>query len=156
MKTSECLANGTVYTRHELREKFDIADQTINTGIFRPRGHDSVWLFVTEQKAGGMTEYEDRLDGDTLYWQGQTSSIKDKQIVNHAADGLELVVFFRETKNQFPGYGFRFEGAFEYVSHRGTKPASFVLRRARGLHTSPTPSPPATREPFRSRFVRRK
>jgi hypothetical protein len=50
MKTSESLVDGAIYTRSELREMFNIRDATINTGIFRPKGHDSVWLFVTEKK----------------------------------------------------------------------------------------------------------
>jgi hypothetical protein len=44
--------------------------------------------------------------------------------------GLELVLFYRETNDAYPGYGFRFEGPFEYVSHEGSQPTSFVLRRA--------------------------
>jgi putative restriction endonuclease len=153
VKTSDHLTVGAVYTRHELRAKFDIADQTINTGVFRPRGHDSIWLFVTEEKGGEMTAYEDRLDGDTLYWQGQTSSTKDPQIIDHAANGLELLLFFREAKDYYPGYGFKFEGPFEYVDHEGSNPANFVLRRIESRQDS---SRREGREPFKSRFVRRK
>ena len=52
--------------------QFTIKDATINTGIFQPKGHDSVWLFVTEQKTPDRTQYVDRLDGDELRWEGQT------------------------------------------------------------------------------------
>ena len=70
MRTSNVLKQGQIYTRHDLRELFRIADKTLDTGIFKPRDHDSVWLFVTEKKSEGMTGYVDRLDGDVLYWQG--------------------------------------------------------------------------------------
>ncbi len=43
---------------------------TVNTGIFQPQGHDSVWLFVTEHKTPDRTQYVDHLEGDVLRWQG--------------------------------------------------------------------------------------
>lgn len=129
MRTSNVLKQGQIYTRHDLRELFRIADKTLDTGIFKPRDHDSVWLFVTEKKSEGMTGYVDRLDGDVLYWQGQTAGLKDPQIIEHAQRGLELVLFYRPRNDAYPGYGFKFEGAFEYGSHSGGNPTSFALRR---------------------------
>ena len=61
MRTSTHLKVGEVYTRADLRNAFQITDQTINNGVFRPKGHDSIWLFVTENKPSGMTEYRDQL-----------------------------------------------------------------------------------------------
>jgi hypothetical protein len=81
MKTSDHLEIGRVYTREELRTLFDIRDATINTGTFRPKGHDSVWLFVTENKTPDRTQYRDRLDGDDLYMEGQTARRTDPWII---------------------------------------------------------------------------
>jgi hypothetical protein len=78
MRTSDQLTLGRVYTRADLMSQFGIKDATINTGIFQPQGHDSVWLFLTEQKTSDRTQYEDRLDGDELRWEGQTEGRKDK------------------------------------------------------------------------------
>jgi hypothetical protein len=64
-----------------------------------------------------------------LHWQGQTSGRKDLQIVEHGLRGMELLLFYRKEKYEYPRAGFRYEGPFRYVSHRGAKPASFVLRR---------------------------
>ncbi len=130
VRTSEVLTSGQLYSRNDLRERFNIVDQTLNTGIFKPHDHESIWLFVTEKKAGGMTAYEDLLDGDILYWQGQTAGLKDPLIIEHAGRGLELVLFYRERKDAYPEYEFRFEGPFEYSSHSGSRPTSFVLHRA--------------------------
>ncbi len=130
VRTSEVLTSGQLYSRNDLRERFNIVDQTLNTGIFKPHDHESIWLFVTEKKTGGMTAYEDLLDGDILYWQGQTAGLKDPLIIEHAARGLELVLFYRERKDAYPNYEFRFEGAFEYDSQSGSRPTSFVLHRA--------------------------
>lgn len=48
--TSSGLELGAVYTRAELERRFAIHDATLKTGIFRPKGHDSVWLFITIDK----------------------------------------------------------------------------------------------------------
>ena len=51
MRTSEHLTVGELYSRKRLQEKFDITDRNLNNGVFIPRGHSSVWLFVTEFKS---------------------------------------------------------------------------------------------------------
>ena len=128
--TSTQLEVGAVYTRDDLRGLFGITDATINTGVFRPKGTDSVWLFITEEKTADRTQYRDHFeDDDTLRWQGQTSGRTDPLIIEHAERGLELLVFFRKRKYEHPGAGFRYLGPFQYVSHRGTGPTSFVLTR---------------------------
>ncbi len=131
MFTSSKLHEGEVYTRDTLRQMFNITDQTLFTGIFKPADHDSIWLFVTERKSGDMTNYRDALDGDTLHWDGQTSGRKDALIMGHERMGLELLVFYRRSKQQFTGAGFTFEGCFRYVSHMGGAPTHFVLQRVK-------------------------
>lgn len=129
VKTSDMLTPGGIYSRAQLREMFNISDATINTGVFRPKEHDSVWLFVTERKTPDRTQYEDVLDHDTLYWQGQTSGRTDGLIREHHLRGLELLLFYRHAKYEHPGAAFRYEGPFSCVSDEGKNPASFVLKR---------------------------
>lgn len=127
--TSATLEAGKIYTRGDLRRLFDVTDATINNGVFRPKGQSSVWLFVTEKKTPDRVQYTDRLEGAQLYWQGQTSGRTDPLVVEHKQRGLELVVFYRREKYEHEGAGFRYEGVFEYVSHREGRPSSFVLQR---------------------------
>jgi len=129
MLTSTQLTVGQVYTRSELRELFQITDATINTGVFRPSDHDSIWLFVTEQKTADRTQYTDRLDGDVLHWEGQMAGYKDRLIIEHANVGLEILLFYRKSKRELQGSGFRYEGRFRYVSHEGAQPTRFILKR---------------------------
>ena len=134
MKTSESLTRGTLYSRNDLRREFGITDATINTGIFQPRGTDSVWLFVTEQKTSDRTQYRDQLHGDVLEWEGQSSGRKDRLIIEHAINGLELLVFYRHSKAEYPDYAFRYEGQFRYMSHEpgdpdAKIPSRFILER---------------------------
>lgn len=126
---SERLVEGDIYTRAKLAEILESKDMTINTGIFQPRGYDSILLFVTEKKSADRTPYVDQLDGDRLYWQGQTTGRKDMAIITHAHQHLELLVFYRSAKTEHPGSGFRFEGRFRYCSHSSGQPASFILER---------------------------
>lgn len=127
--TSAALAIGNVYTREQLRERFKIEDATLNTGVFRPNGTNSIWLFVTRDKTNDRTQYRDRLEGDRLYWQGQTQGRTDASIIGHEANGDEILLFYRDSKRQYPGAGFRFEGRFRHVSHEGSKPTNFILHR---------------------------
>lgn len=129
MKLSRVLAIGQVYSRAELRERFGIKDATINNGIFRPKGHKSVWLFVTKDKTADRTQYHDALEGDVLTMQGQTSGRTDDLIINHAEQGLELLLFYRGSKFEHPGAGFVYEGPFRYEQHVGKGPATFTLHK---------------------------
>jgi len=126
---STLLKSGSIYTREALKKLLDTQDATINTGIFRPAGSSSVLIFITKNKTSDRTQYEDHLDGDTLHCQGQSAGRTDALLIEHRQRGLELLVFYRESKYEHPGAGFRFEGRFNYVSHSGTKPANFVLQR---------------------------
>ncbi|MDR0212048.1 MAG: HNH endonuclease [Pseudomonas putida] len=126
---SEQLEPGSVYSRADLKARFDIHDATLNTGIFRPKGYDSVWLFITEHKTSDRTQYEDALEGDILRMQGQTMGRTDALILEHRERGLELLVFYRKAKYEYPGAGFRYEGVFTCEDHEGSGPTSFVLKR---------------------------
>lgn len=144
IRTSDSLAVDRVYTRAELAQMFDIHDATLNTGIFQPKGHASIWLFVTEKKTADRTQYVDQLDGDVLRWQGQTMGTKDRMIVEHESQHLELLLFYRRKKYEHPHAGFRFEGPFRYRTHSGSRPTSFLLERvvATGRRHIPERTPP--------------
>jgi hypothetical protein len=122
---------GHVYTRAELQQLFSITDATLRNGVFPYKDRHEIWLFVTEQKAADQTPYKDELIGDTLHWQGQTAGRTDTLVINHRQEGNNVLVFYRKTKNEFADSGFRLEGAFDYVSHSGGAPTSFVLERRR-------------------------
>jgi 5-methylcytosine-specific restriction enzyme A len=85
---------------------------------------------VTEHKTPDRTQYTDYLDGDILEWDGQTSSRTDRTVINHKQEGLELLVFYRTRKYEYPQAGFKFEGVFNYLSHQSSRPTHFTLKRA--------------------------
>jgi hypothetical protein len=127
------LSRGNIYTRNDLREAFNIHDATLNNGVYPFKARHEIWLFVTENKQADREQYVDKLVGDTLYWQGQRMSRTDSLIIHHNRNGERLMLFYRRAKYEFEGAAFRYEGAFEYVSHSGNRPTAFVLRRVASL-----------------------
>jgi hypothetical protein len=127
MKSSDYLEKSSTYSRKELQQLFRITDATINTGVFQPKGHSSIWLFVTKNKTPDRTAYNDDFDGQILNFEGQLEGRTDNKIINHLSDGNELLVFYRDRKNEYSNYAFKYLGKFLYVSHSGDKPKRFVL-----------------------------
>lgn len=123
------LVVGNIYTRNNLRELFGIRDATLNNGIFRIKERQEIWLFVTENKTADREQYVDKLTGNMLHWQGQRLGRTDSLVIDHKRSGDRLLLFYRTAKYQFEGAGFRYEGLFEYVTHSGSQPTSFILRR---------------------------
>lgn len=85
---------------------FDIKDATILNGIFKPKNHSSIWLFVTKNKTSDRTDYYDDFDGEFLTFEGQTSGRTDSLILEHYEKGNEVIVFYRDKKNEHPNYAF--------------------------------------------------
>lgn len=127
---SKHLISGKMYTREHLLGMLASEDRTIFTGIFKPKGWNSIFIFATQKPAKDRTQFSNRLNEYTLHWQSQTKGRKDRQIVEHLQEGVELLVFYREETKQFAGGAFVYEGLFEYVSHSGKEPADFILRRS--------------------------
>jgi putative restriction endonuclease len=125
---SDKLNIGEIYNRKSLAKLFKVTDATLNTGVFKPKNHSSVWLFVTSKKAANQPKYVDLLTGNRLQWQGQTSGKSDLMIVEHKARDLELLLFYRQEPKQYADSGFRYLGPVEYVSHNPGHPSTFTLR----------------------------
>jgi hypothetical protein len=129
MKTSSQLTVGVTYSREDLAHKFDIKDATLFTGIFVPKGHESIWLFVTQDKTPDRTQYNDELAGDELYIDGQTSGRKDKLLAEHFENDLEILLFYRKSKYEFEQAAFKYEGLFRFVEQSGKSPSHFHFQR---------------------------
>jgi hypothetical protein len=96
----------SVYTRQELRDKFHIRDATIRNGVFRPKGHESIWIFVTEEKSEDMTDYKDELRGNELFIDGQSAGRTDKMLVS-------VVRTFEISLAPGPSYSFSFSSSVD-------------------------------------------
>jgi len=83
LKTSEHLTKGEVYSREDLQTRFQIKDATIRTGIFKPKDHESIWLFATKNKTPDRVQYQNDLQGDDLFMDSQTAGMKDPMLIEH-------------------------------------------------------------------------
>lgn len=116
VKTSEHLVIGGLYNRERLKRMFGITDAALYNGIFKPSGHDSVWIFLTGEKQADRTPYKDRIEGEYVYFDGQLSGKTDGLIIDSRATGYELLLFYRPSKYAYgkeAGAAFRYYGPVE-------------------------------------------
>ena len=133
-RLSSALKTEEIYTRAELSTRFAIKDSTLKNGIFKPKDFDSVLIFITANKTSDRPQYKDVYDGETLSMEGQPRGRTDRLLHSHKEMDLELLLFYRLSKNEHAGAGFRFEGQFECISYepgnpKQGKPARFRLHK---------------------------
>lgn len=82
------------YDRITLAKMWDYKSiDAIRRGVVAPQGKELLILFITKEKHRGMTPYEDRIDQDILYWEGERAHGYDGRIVTKK----DIVhVFYRE------------------------------------------------------------
>lgn len=83
-------------------------------------------LFVSEEKPGGFTPYEDGLSGDILRWEGEQGHQNDSRIANANSSGEEIHIFFRR-EHRSP---FTYLGLAELQSKKllSESPSQFVFK----------------------------
>jgi len=90
------ISAGSTWTRQELADLWNYATfHAIARGVVTPAGDNKIILFVSEEKPDDFTQYEDRLHGKTLAWEGETGHGSDARIAGAAKCGDEIHVFHR-------------------------------------------------------------
>jgi len=69
----------------------------ISRGVVTPRGVSAILLFVTREKQETLTQYEDRIDRDVLFWEGEKGHGSDNRIVEGRD---EVHLFYRDRHHQ--------------------------------------------------------
>ncbi|HUX11404.1 MAG TPA: DUF3427 domain-containing protein, partial [Spirochaetia bacterium] len=134
---------GKEFSRTEVAELFG---ESFNPGnwnrghvVLEPRGVEV--LLVTLNKRGKPREhrYTDYFDDEGFFhWQSQRAttarSKRGKQIIDHAARGLDVHLFVRRNKlSEETAAPFQYVGKIEYVRHEGEAPMNVVWRVLSGL-----------------------
>ncbi len=65
----------------------------ISRGVVTPKGEKNIILFITKDKQEHLTQYEDHIEQDFLFWEGEQGHGNDKRIIERRDD---IHVFFRE------------------------------------------------------------
>ena len=80
--------------------------QAISRGVVTPAKTKFIILFVTKEKQEALTQYNDYLDGDLLYWEGEEKHSSDNRVVNAELVNDEIHLFYRDVHHSpFVYYG---------------------------------------------------
>src|SRR4051812_11838894 len=121
------LVIGTKYTRPELAKQWGYSSHNaIGKGVVTPKGEKLIILFVTRIKQEALTQYEDALSGDLLFWEGQEKHGTDARVIGAGKAGDEVHLFYREIHHT----PFEYKGRILLRSHQRStdSPSRFVFR----------------------------
>ena len=95
------------YSRPELAEIWGYEGyQAIARGVVTPANSNLIILFVTREKQQSAEQYDDRLEGGQLRWEGPTDHFAENRIVAADDSGDEVHLFYRERHHsEFTYYG---------------------------------------------------
>jgi|ERR1044071_1028491 hypothetical protein len=117
---------GSEWERKELAKLWGYRSfHALGRGVFTPRGGSQIILFVTDEKQESATQYQDRLDGKELRWEGEEGHRSDQRIIGAAKNGDVIHIFYRKRHHQpftYLGTG-QVKKAVEFTD----KPSGFVF-----------------------------
>jgi putative restriction endonuclease len=104
---SDPLEFGKGYDRKVLAQLWGLGGfQAIGRGVFTPKGVGQIFLFVTRERLGWMTPYNNFLDDDLLFWDGEKGHGSDDRITSASRNGEEIHLFYRDHRlTPFTYYG---------------------------------------------------
>lgn len=65
----------------------------ISRGVFTPKDQRVIVLFITKEKQESLTQYEDHIEEDILFWEGEKGHGTDERIISRSDD---IHVFYRD------------------------------------------------------------
>lgn len=95
--TFESLKFGESYERPYLAKLWGYQSfHAISKGVITPAGTNYIIFFVTKDKQEALTQYNDYIDGDMLFWEGEEKHSSDKRVIEASKNGDEIHLFYRE------------------------------------------------------------
>lgn len=88
---------GQRYERPELAKIWGYKSfNAISRGVVTPKNTNLIILFVTKEKQDALTQYNDHIVGDILYWEGEERHGSDRRVTEAIKNGDEIHLFFRQ------------------------------------------------------------
>lgn len=85
------------YERKFLAKLWGYQDfHAIAKGVVTPINTNYIILFVTKEKQGFFPQYNDFIDGDLLYWEGEEKHSSDLRVINSIRNLDEIHLFYRD------------------------------------------------------------
>lgn len=123
----EKISCGSEYSRNILADFWGYSSyHAIARGVVTPQNDNKIILFVTEEKQDSLEQYADRLDGNTLHWEGPNDHFGEGRMLDASSSGDEIHLFYRTRHHT----DFTYMGKVTvsgYTSHT-TRPSQFTLQ----------------------------
>lgn len=117
---------GETYTRPELARIWGYAGyQALARGVVTPKDDNKIILFVTEQKQGFQEQYEDKLNGHNLEWEGPTDHFGEERMMNANRSGDEIHVFHR--RRHHSAFTYLGRATVRQIFRNSIRPSKFEL-----------------------------
>jgi len=68
----------------------------ISKGVVTPANTKHIIFFVTKDKQEALTQYNDVVDGDILFWEGEEKHSSDNRVIEANKNGDEIHLFYRD------------------------------------------------------------
>jgi hypothetical protein len=118
---------GQVYERPFLAKLWGYQSfHALSKGVVTPAGTKYIVFFVTKEKQMALTQYNDYIDGNVLFWEGEEKHSSDKRVVDADKNGDEIHLFYREVHHT----PFVYFGKISLTDYqlRQESPSEFVFR----------------------------
>ena len=115
------------YDRNELVRKWGYESrQAISRGVVTPQHEKIIILFVTKKKQSSLPQYVDYIDGDYLFWEGESRHGNDQRIIKAEENNDIIHLFYREIHHS----PFVYKGIIVLVKSeiKYQKPSNFVFK----------------------------
>ena len=123
----DSLEFGQIYERPLLARLWGYQSfHAISKGVITPVNTNYIILFVTKDKQDALTQYNDYIDGNMLFWEGEKKHSSDKRVVEATRNGDEIHLFYREIHHT----SFVYFGKISLTDYqlRENAPSEFVFR----------------------------
>lgn len=68
----------------------------ISKGVVTPSNTNYIIFFVTKDKQETLLQYNDYIDGNMLFWEGEEKHSSDKRVIEAGKNGDEIHLFYRD------------------------------------------------------------
>jgi len=98
----------------------------LSKGVVTPAGAKYIIFFVTKDKQEALTQYNDYIDGNMLFWEGEEKHSSDKRVIEAIKNDDEIHLFYREVHHT----PFIYFGKISMTDYqlRENAPSEFVFR----------------------------
>jgi putative restriction endonuclease len=98
----------------------------ISKGVVTPANTKYIIFFVTKDKQQALTQYNDYIDGNMLFWEGEEKHSSDKRVIEASKTQDEIHLFYRETHHS----PFIYFGKISLTDYqlRENAPSEFVFK----------------------------